>query len=118
VVQHAVKSISPGARAETLQIKPSYSPELVRTVAKSVYQALKEAGLSDTAISMITSLNPVVNAFIFGDFDTEFVTEYALSLRNLYRIDGGMVNLPLAFIRHCLPIIPRNIASPNIPLAK
>lgn len=97
VVQSALKSLSPELRTEIASALPKYSPEFLRVIVGTVRQALLNAGLSQPAVSLITSLIPVANAFINASLSNEFNTEYLANYSDLYRVDGGMVNLPLAF---------------------
>lgn len=118
VVYEALKSLSPGLREYLLKVVPIPPPEFARTVSVTVRQALKRGGLSDAAINLITSLSPTVNAFIEGSFYTELVTEYAVSTKNTYRIDGGMINLPLAFYKSLTSDKPQEYNLPGNALGK
>lgn len=120
VIHSAIKSLSPQDRANTLKLNlpGSESPQFIRTVVRTVRQALIDAGLSNAAIRLITSLLPEVNAFIQGSFYTELVTEYALSTKNSYRVDGGMVNLPLAFYKSLSSENPQEYGIPKNNLGK
>jgi monoamine oxidase len=112
VVRSAIKSLSPESRSQALKLNPQTSPDFARTIVRTLRQALIDAGLSNSAIRLITSLIPEVNAFIQGTFYTEFATEYALSAKSTYRIEGGMVNLPLAFYKS---LMSENLQEYNIP---
>lgn len=118
VIESIIKSLSPELRAEGLKIKPQVAPQFLCAFVKSVHQGLIDAGLSAAAIDLITSLRPTVNAFIDASFYTEFVTEYTVSTENTYRIDGGMVNLPLAFYRSLTSENPDEYSIPRSALGK
>lgn len=118
VIETIIKSFSPELRAEGLQIKPQFAPQFLCAFVKSVHQGLIDAGLSAAAIDLITSLRPTVNAFIDASFYTEFVTEYTVSTENTYTIDGGMVNLPLAFYRSLTSENPEEYTVPISALGK
>ncbi|KPU43856.1 flavin-dependent L-tryptophan oxidase RebO precursor [Oxobacter pfennigii] len=118
VILSALKSLSPELRAEFIRISPNLPPTFATAVTITVRQGLKKYGLSDSAISLITSLSPTVNAFIEGSFYTELITDYAVSTNNTYRIDGGMANLPLAFYRSLTSDNPQEYNLPSSALGK
>ncbi|KPU42893.1 flavin-dependent L-tryptophan oxidase RebO precursor [Oxobacter pfennigii] len=118
VLYKALKSLSPELRSELLLVSPQLPPEYVNTVTITVRQGLKNAGLSDAAIELITSLSPTVNAFIEGSFYTELVTNYAVFTENTYEIDGGMITLPLAFYKSLTSDNPQEYKLPRHVLGK
>lgn len=118
VLHSSIKRLPPEIRAEVFTIQPEHTATVIRSVAVNVRDVLKDAGLSDVAISLITSLSPTVNAFINGSYFTEFITEYGLFMRNAYRLDGGMANLPLAFYKSLTSENPQEYNIPKSALGK
>lgn len=113
VLNSALKRMSPQTRSQMLRVIPfeDFTHEYLHVVIKSVRQALVEAGLSEDAIALVTSLSPTVNAFIDGSFYTELITEYGLFTKNTYSINGGMSNLPLAFYKSLVSDNPQEYGS-------
>lgn len=118
VLDTTIKRLPPEIRAEVFTIQPEHTAAVIKSVAVNVRDVLKDMGLSNGAVSLITSLSPTVNAFIDGSYFTEFITEYGLFMRNTYRIDGGMSNLPLAFYKSLISEDPEGYDIPRSALGK
>ncbi len=95
----ALNGLSPDVRRELLEILPRYSPEYERYINKSNRQVLEMLGLSQDAINLIASTDPLTGGLINTSYGETLHEIYSLDYLNTYRIAGGMVHLPLAFYR-------------------
>jgi monoamine oxidase len=99
---YLMKQLPPDIRAEIIQILPEYSPEYINLTNYSVRQTLEHLGLSQGAISLISGIDSGTGALLNISYDEIIHEEYTLDYRNIYTIDGGIVNLPYAFIQSFL----------------
>jgi len=97
VSTYILNQLTPGQRAEMFTIQPTYTEELLGILNISIREALESLGLSQEAISLVSGVNPSTGSILETGYDESIKEEYTLDNRNLYRIKGGMVNLPLAF---------------------
>jgi monoamine oxidase len=89
--------LSPEVRSETIQILPEYSPGYLSMTEISLRQNYETLGLSQEAIHMISGIDPASGALLSVSYGEIAQDEYSLDFLNIYRIQGGNVNLPLAF---------------------
>jgi monoamine oxidase len=99
---HLMKSLPPNIRSEIIQILPYYSAEYLPFIEYSVRQTLENLGLSQGAISLISSVEPGIGALLNVSYNEVINEEYSVDYRNIYTIEGGVVNLPYAFIQSFL----------------
>lgn len=90
-------SLTPDIRKELLQILPDYSPQLHPYINRSVRQILEDLGLSQDAITLLASVNPLTGDSLASNYFEVLNEEYSLDYANIYRISGGMEYLPYAF---------------------
>ena len=95
--EYQIRKLPPHIRAEILQILPSYSPEYLPLINLSVRQYLEDLGLSQGVISLMSGLSPMVGSILEVSYNEILSDDYSLDYRNVYHIEGGAVNLPLAF---------------------
>ncbi|MHB8128257.1 MAG: flavin monoamine oxidase family protein [Mobilitalea sp.] len=95
--QYPFMKLPPNLRAELISILPSYSPELVPLMNMSLRENFESLGLSQGAINLISAVDPASGAFLNISYDEIAQEEYSLDYTNTYCIEGGNVNLPLAF---------------------
>ena len=108
--------LPPEIRSELIQILPEYSPEYLTLTNYSVRQTLENLGLSQGAISLISGVSPGTGALLNVSYDEITHEEYTLDYRNIYTIEGGIVNLPYAFVQSLLTDNPTQYQ--NIPAAQ
>jgi monoamine oxidase len=96
---YLMMQLPPDIRAELIQILPEYSPEYLTLTNYSVRQTLENLGLSQGAISLISGVSPGTGALLYASYAEITHEEYTLDYRNTYTIEGGIVNLPYAFIQ-------------------
>lgn len=99
---YLMKQLPPSIRSELIRILPEYSPEYLTLTNYSVRQTLENLGLSQGAISLISGVDPGTGALLQISYDETTQEEYTLDYRNTYTIEGGIVNLPYAFIQSFL----------------
>lgn len=91
------RALTPQIRSELLQILPSYSPEFLPLMTMNLRQNFEELGLSQGAIQLISSADPISGALLHISYDEIAHESYSLDYRNTYRIEGGNEKLALAF---------------------
>lgn len=99
---YLMNQLPPDVRSELIQILPEYSPEYIPLMTHSVRQTLENLGLSQGAISLISGVDPGTGSLLNASYDEITHEEYTLDYRNTYTIQGGIVNLPYAFIQSLL----------------
>ncbi len=90
-------SLSPETRTEILKILPAYSTDYADITRLSTRQVFELLGLSQGFISLLSAVEPLTGALINSSHDEVMGSVYSMDFVNVYRVDGGMVNLPLAF---------------------
>lgn len=96
---YLMMQLPPDIRSQLIQILPEYSQEYLPLANYSVRQTLENLGLSQGAISLISGVDPGTGALIDISYAENVHEEYTLDYRNTYNIEGGMVNLPYAFVQ-------------------
>uniref|UniRef100_UPI000A809963 flavin monoamine oxidase family protein n=1 Tax=Clostridium sp. NkU-1 TaxID=1095009 RepID=UPI000A809963 len=99
---YLMMQLPPDIRSELIQILPEYSPEYLTLTNYTVRQTLENLGLSQGAISLISGVSPGTGALLNISYDEITQEEYTLDYRNTYTIEGGIVNLPYAFLQSFL----------------
>ncbi|WP_367566008.1 flavin monoamine oxidase family protein [Lacrimispora sp.] len=90
-------SLAPDIRRELLQILPAYSPEYAFYINNSIREILEMRGLSQDAINLIASVDPLTGGLLNTSYGESLQELYSMDYLNTYRIAGGMINLPFAF---------------------
>lgn len=90
-------SLSPETRTQILKILPSYSKDYADITRLSSRQVFELLGLSQGFISLLCAVEPLTGALINTSHDEVMGSNYSLDFANVYRVCGGMANLPLAF---------------------
>lgn len=90
-------SLNPDVRRELLQILPEYNSEYSFYLNNSIRGILEMRGLSQDAINLIASTDPLTGGLLNTSYGEALQEIYSLDYLNTYRITGGMVNLPIAF---------------------
>lgn len=90
-------SLPPDIRRELLQILPAYSPEYSFYLNNSIRDILEMRGLSQDAINLIASTDPLTGGLLNTSYGEALQELYSMDYLNTYRIAGGMIKLPYAF---------------------
>jgi len=99
ITQRYLNSMPPEKRSELLESKPVYSEEIQIIDSLNLRQAYQSLYLSQQAISMLGYLSSFEQTF-FRLSLTEILQEnYTADFAFTYRINDGMINLPLALYR-------------------
>lgn len=108
-------SMAPDIRRELLQILPVYSSEYSVYSDNSIREILEMRGLSQDAINLIASTDPLTGGLLNTSYDEALQELYSMDYLNTYRIAGGMVNLPFAFYNSLISCNPREYdIAPNL----
>lgn len=111
--------LTPMVRTEILKILPKYSPQYTQLINMSFRQVFEMLGLSQGAIDLISSIDPLTGAFLYFSHSELLHEIYPVNFAVLYRIEGGMVNLPLAFYKSLSSQYPEEYGDiPNYLLGK
>lgn len=113
---YLMMQLPPNIRAELIQILPEYSPDYLPLTNYSIRQTFEQLGLSQGAISLFSGVDPGTGSILNISYDEMIREEYTLDYRNIYTIDGGIVNLPYAFIKSFLDDSPPQYG--NIPTSR
>lgn len=100
--QYLMMQLPPSIRSELIQILPEYSPEFLTLSDYSIRQTLENLGLSQGAINLISGVNSGTGALLNISYDEITHEEYTLDFRNIYTVEGGIVNLPYSFLQSFL----------------
>ena len=94
-------------RKELIQVKPHYSPNILYLDSIDLREAATRYGLSREAMYMLSSVNSLAGGVAYTNI-LEFLQEqYTADFETVYQIEGGMVNLPLAFYKSLTNKYPR-----------
>lgn len=94
-----MKNLSPYVRSEILKILSVYNPEYAPLLNISLRQNFEFLGLSPGAIQLITSVDPTLSPLMDISYNHLLSQNYPVDLEYVYRIEGGLSNLPLAFYK-------------------
>lgn len=89
--------LPPEIRSELIRIMPDYSPNFIPLTEMSLRENYEALGLSQGAINMISGVDPAAGALLSISYDEIASDDYSMDFRNTYRIQNGLVMLPLAF---------------------
>ncbi|HBD63277.1 MAG TPA: amine oxidase, partial [Clostridiales bacterium] len=91
-------SLNTQQRSEILKILPAYSPEYASITKLSNRQVYEDLGLSQGFVNLLSAVDPFAASLLYVSHDETMSSIYTQDFFNVYRISGGMVKLPLAFI--------------------
>ena len=94
-------------RTEILKIKPKYNPLYLNLERFSIRKSMEVLGLSEGAINLIASIDPITGSFLYNSYNEILQDIYPVNFAYLYRIEGGMSKLPLAFYESLLSENPK-----------
>lgn len=116
---YMIRRLPPRVRAEIIRILPKYSYQYSQLINMSTRQVFEMLGLSQEAINLISSIDPLTGELMYFSY-TELAQEmYPLDFAHLYRIEGGNTNLPLAFYKSLISQNPAEYGDmPNYLLGK
>lgn len=101
IESHILKA-SPETRSEMIRVKPAYRPETLFWDAASNRQMLEYSGITQDAINLLGSLFPLMGQNLYNSYIDYIQEAYPANLSYLYRIDGGFVRMPEAFMKALL----------------
>lgn len=97
VYNYVLLQMSRAQRMELSVVRKDYSDTTNFYDALNFYQAAKVLGLTEGAISLLTNIIGIDRGFFYNSY-LELIREmYLANFTYLYRIENGLVNLPLAF---------------------
>ncbi|SCX90667.1 flavin monoamine oxidase family protein [Alkaliphilus peptidifermentans] len=104
-------AMPPEIRREILQIKSTYSPEIVQSDYFNIRQMMEKFGLSKGAIEMLSSVEPFLGGFLIHSFFEMLQELYPVSFSFAYEIIGGLVKLPLSILSSLLSKTPKEYSN-------
>lgn len=96
-IQPPLMALSPEVRQQIIEIKKYYDSAIIELNQLNFRNIFEIAGLSQGAINMLGNLSPLIGDFYYTNAIELYSEIYSLDFTSLYRIDGGMANLPMAF---------------------
>ena len=113
-IEAPILKAPPSVRAEIIQVKATYSSELLFWDSLSTRQMFEHRKLSQGAINLLSNLFPIGGEFLYNGY-VDFVQEYfPVNFWFMYEINGGLVNLPKAFHKSFTTLTPEEYY-PDIP---
>ena len=113
-----LNKLTPMQRTEILKILPNYSEEYKALSNLSSRQVYEMLGLSQGFINLLSAVDPFAGATLNIGFDENLSGSYSLDFLNTYRIEKGMINLPLAFINSLVNNNPNELSNMDLQLGK
>ena len=109
--------LSPEIRQEIVEIRKQYHPTIIKLDRTNIRNIFERAGLSQGAINMLGNLSPLIGSFFYNSAIELYSEIYTLDFTSLYRIKGGIANLPLAlyysffdsYVKKYYPDIPSHL---------
>ena len=98
-INYPIYKLPSEIREEILKILPKYSTEYSQLVNMSIRQVFEMLGLSQEAINLISSVDPLTGGILYFSYAETMQEMYPLDFDALYEVAGGNVNLPLAFYK-------------------
>lgn len=98
-INHSLIKLNTQIRKEILEILPNYSPEYLELINMSNRQVFEGLGLSQEAINLISSVDPLTGGILYFSYAEILQEMYPLDFDTLYQVAGGNANLPLAFYK-------------------
>lgn len=96
-IEEPILKAPPSARIEIIQVKQKYSKQLLFWDSLNTRQMFQLRKLSQDAINLLSNFFPIGGEFLYNNY-VDFVQEYfPVNFWFMYEINGGTVNLPLAF---------------------
>jgi len=112
VINFSLLSMPPEVRREILEIKECYNPKIIYWDSLSIRKAFEVMGYSQSTINMIGSISPLIGSFFDISFIEVLQDEYSMDFIFLYRIDDGIVKLPLSFYKSLTSKAPKEYSIP------
>lgn len=112
-INYPLANLPPHIRTEILKILPRYSPQYSQLINMSLREIFEMLGLSQDAIYLISSIDPLLGGFLYFSYSELLQEMYPLNFASPYRVEGGLVNLPLAFYKSLISQHPEEYG--NIP---
>lgn len=106
-----MNSLNTEQRSEILKIMPEYSDEYASITRLNNRQVYKKLGFSQGFINLLSAVDPFASAMLYTSHDETMSGIYSQDFLNTYRISGGMVNLPLAFMNSLVNSNPQELCS-------
>lgn len=104
-----LNSLNTEQRSEILKILPRYSDEYASITQLSNRQVYEMLGLSQGFINLFSAVDPFGGVALNTSHDETMSGSYSQDFLNTYRISGGMINLPLAFINSMVNNSPQEL---------
>lgn len=98
-INEPLNKLPENIRKEILKMLPEYSVPYSELINMSFRQVFEMLGLSEEAINLISSVDPLTGASLYISYAELLSDMYPLDFSTLYRVDGGNSNLPLAFYK-------------------
>ncbi|WP_291567645.1 MULTISPECIES: flavin monoamine oxidase family protein [unclassified Clostridium] len=95
----SMNNLTPEERTDILKILPRYNLPYEYLDNLSIRQVLQKNKLSQGAIELIAGIDVLTSPLFNASYNELMQENYPVTFTYLYQIDGGMVNLPLAFHR-------------------
>ncbi|GAA0122956.1 MAG: FAD-dependent oxidoreductase [Clostridium argentinense] len=95
----SMNNLTPKERMDILRILPKYNSSYEKLDNLSIRQVLESKRLSQGAIELISGVDSLTSPLFNVSYNEVIQENYPVNFSYLYQIDGGMVNLPLAFHR-------------------
>lgn len=99
--------IPPAIRKELLQVKKDYFLTIEYAGSLGIREVLEKMGLSEGAIELISCVAPFLGTFYYNSYSENLIEEYTVDYAYRYEIEGGTVNLPLAFYNSLMSEAPK-----------
>lgn len=110
VAEYYLSTLTPEIRKQFLMILPEYNPQYEALMNISEHQALQMYGLSSEAINLIEGIISISGALTYNNYESTLNHDYSIDFANLYRLEGGMINLPVAFYKSLTSQYPEEYA--------
>jgi len=96
-IEAPILKAPPSSRSEIIQVKPEYSKQLLFWDSLNTRQMFEFRKLSQCAVNLLSNFFPIGGEFLYNNY-VDFVQEYfPVNFWFMYEINGGTVNLPIAF---------------------
>jgi len=101
-LDNALLYASPEVRREVAEVLNTYSPQILYWDFNSNRNMAETLGLSEEAINLISNFIISAGANLFAGFVDYIQEPYSVDLSFVYQLEGGNVNLPMAFYKALL----------------
>lgn len=114
-IEAPILKAPPSSRVEIITNKVEYSKQLLYWDSLNTRQMFESRNLSQGAINLLSNLFPIGGEFLYNNY-VDFVQEYfPVNFWFMYEINGGLINLPLAFLKSFASNTPEEYY-PDIPV--